>query len=74
MARDMRPEAFGIGRPFWTIREAVLVADAASSRIVSWNPVAEALFGYPAAQALGLTVDALVPARLRERHRAGRAG
>lgn len=55
------PEQFGIGRLFWRIREAVVVADAVSGRIVLWNPAAEALFGYRAAEAVGRSVELLIP-------------
>ena len=68
----LRPEDFGMGRLFWQIREAVIVADAGTGRIVLWNPAAETLFGYSAAEARGLTVDELVPDRLKPRHLAGR--
>jgi PAS domain-containing protein len=36
---------FGIGRLFGHIRDAVIVGDARTGRIVLWNPAAEALFG-----------------------------
>jgi PAS domain S-box-containing protein len=71
VAMEQVPEDFGVGRLFWAIREAVIVADAGTGRIALWNPAAEALLGYSAAEALALTVDALVPDRLRDRHRAG---
>jgi len=67
------PEDFGIGRLFWAIREAVIVADADTDRIILWNPAAEALFGHTPAEARALTVAALVAPRLRKRHRAGMA-
>lgn len=51
----------------------MIVADAATGRIVLWNPAAEGLFGYPAAEAIGLLVEALVPPVFKERHRAGMA-
>ena len=69
----VHPQDFGIGRLFRCIREAVIVADVDIGRIVLWNPAAEALFGYSEAEALGLSVDALVPEYLRDRHRAGLA-
>ena len=69
----MQPENFGIGRLFWSIREAVIVADATTERILLWNPAAEALFGYSASEAIDLRLDVLVPERLRTRHRAGLA-
>jgi PAS domain S-box-containing protein len=49
------------------------VADAATGRVVLWNPAAERLFGYPAAEAVGLLVETLVPAAFKELHRAGLA-
>jgi PAS domain S-box-containing protein len=40
---------------------------------VLWNPAAEALLGYSAAEARNLTIDALVPERFRAAHIAGRS-
>ena len=68
---DARPEAFGIGKLFWSIQEAVIVADAASGRILLWNPAAESIFGYTAAEATSLSVEVLVPPELKARHQAG---
>ncbi|HEU5329940.1 MAG TPA: GAF domain-containing protein [Thermomicrobiales bacterium] len=56
------------------IHDAVLAIDADTGQIILWNPAAERLFGYVAAEALGLSIEALVPERLRLRHRAWRAG
>jgi PAS domain S-box-containing protein len=47
------PHELGLGPVFWTIQEALVVADAAGDRIALWNPAAEALFGWSAEQALG---------------------
>ncbi len=69
----MRLEDLGFGRLFASIRDAVIVAEANSGRIVLWNPAAEKIFGYPLSEALGLDIDALVPGRLKARHRAGMA-
>jgi PAS domain S-box-containing protein len=71
--RPLRPEDLGIGQLFWAMRDAVVVGDAATGRIVLWNPAAEALFGYTAAEALGRLIEILVPAALKDRHRAGLA-
>lgn len=49
------------------------MADAATGRVVLWNPAAEGLFGYSAAEAVGRLVETLVPAALKDRHRAGLA-
>jgi PAS domain S-box-containing protein len=71
--RPARPEDFGIGRLFWAIQDAVIVGDAASGRIVLWNPAAERLFGFSVAEAIGLPMEVLVPESLKARHRAGLA-
>jgi PAS domain S-box-containing protein len=59
----------GIGRLFKNVRDAVVILDVDSGRIHVWNPAAEALFGYSADEASRLTVEDLVPERLRARHR-----
>src|SRR5215212_10392768 len=67
----IRPQDLGIGRLFESVRDAVIVADVTTGRIVLWNPAAADIFGYPPSEALGLSVEALVPDRLKERHRVG---
>ncbi len=64
-------ERFGIGRLFRLVRDAVIVADAASERIVAWNDCAADVFGYTEAEALELPLHALVPENLRDLHRTG---
>src|SRR3712207_6341836 len=63
----------GIGTLFERIRDAVIVADAESQRIVLWNPAATRMFGYSSSEALELKVEALVPEPLKAQHRAGTA-
>ncbi|MFN2643665.1 MAG: PAS domain-containing protein, partial [Burkholderiales bacterium] len=50
--------------------DAIVVADR-EGRIVFWNDAAERVFGYPVAEALGTSLDLIVPERYRERHWAG---
>jgi PAS domain S-box-containing protein len=50
--------------------DAIVVSDA-SGVINVWNPAAERLFGFTQAEALGNSLDLIVPERLRERHWAG---
>jgi PAS domain S-box-containing protein len=50
--------------------DAVLVSDRAGV-IRGWNGAAERLFGFPAAEAIGVSMDLIVPERLRGRHWGG---
>ena len=52
------------------LADAVIVADP-SGVIRFWNPAAERLFGFTKAEALGNSLDLIVPERFRERHWAG---
>jgi PAS domain S-box-containing protein len=47
--------------------DAIVVADAAG-KITLWNGGAERLFGYSSAEALGQTLDLIVPETQRKRH------
>ncbi len=50
--------------------DAVLVSDRAGA-IRGWNAAAERLFGFAAAEALGASMDLIIPERLRGRHWGG---
>ena len=47
--------------------DAIITADL-EGEIVSWNPAAERVFGFPAQEALGQTLDLIIPERFRARH------
>lgn len=49
---------------------AAICADH-DNRIISWNDAASALFGYSAAEAIGASLDIVIPERHRGPHRAG---
>jgi len=49
------------------IGDAVVVCDA-KGHVVLWNPAAERLFGFTEAEALGQSMDMIIPQRLRKRH------
>lgn len=66
----MRPRELGIGNLFEGIRDAVIVAEARSGRVLLWNPAAERVFGYSSSEALGMRVEQLVPECLKDKHRA----
>jgi PAS domain S-box-containing protein len=47
--------------------EAVIAADE-EGIVRFWNPGAERLFGYSCAEAIGRSLDLIIPQRLRQRH------
>lgn len=52
------------------LADAVIIADA-DGAIVFWNDAAERVFGWPAEEAVGRSLDLIIPERQRERHWAG---
>src|SRR4051812_21320292 len=70
----MRPQDMGMGRLFESVRDAVIVAEANTGRIVLWNSAATKIFGYSASEASNeLRIEALVPEHLKARHHRGMA-
>ena len=49
------------------IGDAVVVCDA-NGAITFWNPAAERLFGFAEQEALGQSLDLIIPERQRQRH------
>ena len=49
------------------VGDAVMVCDAHGA-ITLWNPACERLFGFTEAEALGQSMDLIIPERLRGRH------
>ena len=49
------------------VGDAIVVCDAGGA-ITLWNPAAERMFGYSEAEALGQSLDLIIPERLRQRH------
>jgi PAS domain S-box-containing protein len=49
------------------IGDAIVVTDAAGA-ITVWNPAAERMFGFAESEALGRSLDLIIPERLRQRH------
>ncbi len=52
------------------VGDAVIVADA-HEKIVLWNAAATRIFGYSEEEALGNTLDLIVPERQRHKHNEG---
>ncbi|MCA1737912.1 MAG: PAS domain S-box protein, partial [Actinobacteria bacterium] len=69
--QSIHKEDLGLGELFERTRDAVIVADAKTQRIVLWNLAATNIFGYAASEALELRIEALVPEYLKDQHRAG---
>lgn len=49
------------------VGDAIVVCDA-SGAITFWNPAAERLFGFAESEALGRSLDLIIPERQRQRH------
>jgi PAS domain S-box-containing protein len=47
--------------------DAIIAADKEGA-IIFWNPGAERIFGFARAEAIGRSLDIIIPARLRKRH------
>lgn len=67
------PGDLGIGHLFWTMRDAVVVGEVDTGTIVLWNPAAERLFGWTAADIVGAPLEHIIPERMRTAHREGLA-
>ena len=61
------PTAIDLEQLIEVLGDAVVVSDAGGV-IRLWNPAAERLFGFTQAEALGSSLDLIIPERLRERH------
>lgn len=48
-----------------------IIAAGSDGRICFWNPAAERIFGFTAEEAVGHSLDIIIPERYRERHWAG---
>jgi PAS domain S-box-containing protein len=61
------PAVIDISQLIDAIGDAVVATDA-SGAIVMWNPAAERMFGYTQGEAMGQSLDLIIPERLRKRH------
>src|SRR5262245_38516960 len=68
MADDLAFTADLIGRAIVGASADAVVASDRDGRIRFWSPGAERMFGYSAAEALGQSLDVIIPERLRARH------
>ncbi|MGB7193249.1 PAS domain S-box protein [Collimonas pratensis] len=49
------------------VGDAIVISDAGGA-ITLWNPAAERMFGFSQAEALGKSLDLIIPERQRQRH------
>ncbi|HET6184262.1 MAG TPA: PAS domain S-box protein [Acetobacteraceae bacterium] len=63
---EFDPESFAVTL-VRAMADAVIYADS-HGVVRFWNSGAERLFGFPEAEALGQTLDIIIPDRLRQRH------
>ena len=57
-----------LGEAILSAKSDAIVAADKTGAIVFWNPGAERIFGYANADAVGRSLDIIIPARLRKRH------
>lgn len=69
----LRPADVGLGQLFVHTRDAIVVGNVDSGRIVLWNPAAEHLFGYTADEAFGQPISMLIPPAIARLHHASLA-
>lgn len=61
----------GLGDALLNSASDAIVATDREGRIVFWNPGAERMFGFTAAEAAGQSLDLIIPENLRARHWTG---
>jgi PAS domain S-box-containing protein len=69
-ARQMKNKPIDLEQLVRVAGDAVIAANA-DGEIILWNPAAERIFGYTGSEALGKSLDLIIPERLRERHWTG---
>ncbi|UPJ51493.1 PAS domain S-box protein [Bradyrhizobium sp. 200] len=61
----------GLGEALLRSASDAIIATDRDGRITFWNPGAERIFGFPAAEAVGQSLDLIIPENLRARHWSG---
>jgi len=70
-SEPFEPASVGLGELFYKARDAVIIGEAETGRVVLWNDAAAQIFGYTHEEAESLLIESLVPSMLRDRHRSG---
>ena len=61
------PESINVDSFIQAAGDAI-IAVASDGKMVLWNPAAERIFGFTGAEAIGQSLDLIIPERFRERH------
>lgn len=61
------PDAIDLNQLVNAVGDAIVVSDARGA-ITLWNPAAQRMFGHTQAEALGQSLDLIIPERQRQRH------
>src|SRR4051812_20688836 len=69
--KPLKPADFNLGILFERTLDAIVVANVDDGTIALWNPAAEALFGYPVAEAVGQPIEILMAEGIGQVHHAG---
>lgn len=67
----LRPADLELEPLFSHVRDAAVVADLDTCRIALWNPAAERIFGWSAAEAVGESLEVLLAPAVLDLHKAG---
>ena len=59
---------WGLGQAILSADSDAIIAAERDGTIFFWNPGAERIFGYTSADAIGRSLDIIIPDRLRQRH------
>lgn len=70
--RVEQPSERGLAALVRDLADGVVICDS-DGLITLWNGAAERIFGWPAGEVLGQSLDVIIPERQRERHWAGYA-
>jgi len=64
----MKDDQRALGEAILSTKSDAIVAADKHGIIYFWNPGAERIFGYASAEAVGQSLDIIIPERLRKRH------
>lgn len=68
MSRVPESLAAAVGRAILATESDAVIAADPDGLITFWNPGAERIFGHPAGEAVGQSLDLIIPERLRAAH------